>query len=58
MIIYNKIVSYTGCLLSIAGICLEFSHIKQDALVYALLTIGIIMMVLGFRKSSNQKRGL
>jgi sugar phosphate permease len=50
MEIHNKTFFYIGFALFLSGVVVDYSHLKQDVLVYALLISGIVLMLLSFKK--------
>ncbi len=55
MNIYNKPLFYIGAILTFLGTYLDYSNNASNIVIYICLIVGILLMLLAFRKPKNHK---
>jgi hypothetical protein len=53
MTVYNKPLFFIGAILTFTGTYLDYSHVLTTVIVYILLILGLILMLIAFRKPKN-----
>jgi hypothetical protein len=54
MNIYNKLLFYIGAILTFVGSYLDYSNSAFNILIYICLILGLLLMLLAFRKPKNE----
>jgi hypothetical protein len=54
MNIYNKPLFYIGAILTFGGTYLDYSNNASNIVIYICLILGLLLMLLAFRKPKNE----